>query len=278
MFWILGTIAFIFVVLLVFFQIPYSKVKNSFQRDVWRYSAGISKQQYIFTEEDIASLPESLQNHFRVCGYIGTPKMSSMTAFMSAVPLKDANDKPPLIIDYILFSVADKPVRLAYIKSSLFGIPFEGYDSTQDGVGFMKGVIGKVFTLFNHAGSEMDKGQLLTYLGECFIIPSSILNRYITWEAVDDRHVKATISYKGISGSGVFAFDDNGFVQSFQTGERARTGNDGNIDYPVWSVFYGNYTETNGIYYPDSVKAVWHESDGDLIYFEANGFEIKFQY
>ena len=39
-----------------------------------------------------------------------------------------------------LYMFAYKPVRLAYIRTSMFEIPFEGFDSLQDGTGFMKGV------------------------------------------------------------------------------------------------------------------------------------------
>jgi hypothetical protein len=160
----------------------------------------------------------------------------------------------------------------------MYGIPFEAYDSTKNGAGFMKGVFGKVFTLFNHTGAEMDKGQLLTYLGECFLVPASILNGYITWEAIDTYHAKATILHKGITGSGIFAFDDDGFVKSFQTDERGRVGTDGSVDYPVWSAVYENYTETDGIFYPESVKAVYHDDNGELVYFDANKIDKSFQY
>ncbi len=49
-----------------------------------------------------------------------------------------------MIVDYKLCSFEDKPVQLAYIRTSMYGIPFEAYDSTQDGLGSMKSVFGKV--------------------------------------------------------------------------------------------------------------------------------------
>jgi len=275
--WILCGVAFLVVATIIFFYIPYSKTKNDFQKDVRSYKERTVSTSEVFSEQDIALLPEPVQAHFRACGYIGTPKMTSMTAYMSSVPLRESNDKPPMIIDYTLFLFADEPVRLAYIKTSMFGIPFEGYDSTQNGVGFMKGVIGKIFTLFNQTGPEMDKGQLITYLGECFLIPSSILNGYITWEPIDAVHAKATIAYQGISASGVFTFGDDGFLKSFQTEERGRTGADGTIDYPKWSGVYENFTEKNGVFYPENAKAVYHEDAGDLIYFDARNINITFE-
>jgi len=146
---------------IVFFQIPYSPTRSAFQKDVQIHteqsSAMLSR---VFAEQDIAHLPEPVQNHFRVAGLIGQPMMTSTRAFMQSVPLYDAIDKPPMIIDYTLYLFAHKPVRLAYIYTSMFGIPFEGFDSTQDGVGFMKGVIGKYSLCLMKPAPKWTKGSL----------------------------------------------------------------------------------------------------------------------
>ena len=46
---------------------------------------------------------------------------------------------------------------MALIDSSMFGIPFEGYDYYQNETGGMKGVIAKAITLFDQTGADMDK-------------------------------------------------------------------------------------------------------------------------
>lgn len=53
----------------------------------------------------------------------------------------------------------------------------------------------------------MDKAQLLTYLSECFLIPSALLGGYITWESIDSAYVRAFITYKGVTGSGILTYD-----------------------------------------------------------------------
>ena len=277
MIWILCSVAALVLGVIVFFQIPYSVMRNDFQRDVQRHIEQSNIQDGIFTEQNLVRLPELVQSHFRAAGLIGQPIMTSATAMMSSATLRESNDRPPMIIDYTLYLFAYSPVRLAYIKTSMFGIPFEGYDSLQDGEGFMRGVIGKIFTLFNQTGNEMDRAQLLTYLGECFMIPSSVFGEHITWETIDETSVRATITYGGISLSGLFVFGDNGLVQSFHTTERARIGNDGSVDFPGWSAVYEDWRRgENGIYMPNSVRAIWHESGGDLVYFEASNIDFAF--
>jgi len=274
--WVIGSIAALIAGVILFFVMPFSKTKKSFERDVQKHSEQCLAQSGVFSEQEIAPLPEPVQRYFRAAGYIGKPKRTGMTAFMRAVPLKDSKEKPPMIVDYTLRVFVHTPVRLAYIKTSMFGIPFEAYDSSQNGVGFMKGALGKLFTLFNQTGPEMDKGQLLTFLGECPLLPSAILGEYITWEPIDANHAKATIACEGVSGSGIFTFSDTGFVQSFTTDERGRIGTDGSTDYPGWSIVYEDYAEENGVYIPKSVQAVWHEDDGDLVYFDAKNFDVTF--
>ncbi|MCL2572534.1 MAG: hypothetical protein FWE11_09040 [Defluviitaleaceae bacterium] len=230
----------------------------------------------IFTKEDTASLPEPVQNHFRMAGLIGKPIPNSVRAFMSSVPLYETNDKPPLNIDYTLYLFAS-PVRLAHIQTSMFGIPFEGYDSSQEGIGFMKGVIGKVFTLFNVAGPNMDSGQILTWLGEAPLLPSIFLSEYIIWETIDATSVRATLNYKGVTGSGVYTFDENGFFQSFHTKGRAKIDTNGSVEYIGWSAMYDEWQQDeNGTCAPYSVRAVWHESGGDLVYFASSGFDVVY--
>lgn len=262
--------------IIIFFKIPYSKTKNDFYNDIQKYESKFSLKSDTIENKDIIHLPKPVQRHFRVCKILGKRKMTFMKSYMESISLKESNDKSPLTIDYTLYSFSDEPIRLAYIKSSKLGIPFEGYDSLQNGQGFMKGVLGKKITLFNQVGKEMDKGQLATYLGECFLIPSSILSKYIKWESIDSKHAKSTLAYKGVKVSGVFTFDEKGFVKSFVTDERANIKNDGRIEYVKWSGIYGDYTQKNGFYSPTTMKAVWHYDNGDLIYFDAKNIAIEY--
>ena len=56
---------------------------------------------------------------------------------------------PALKIDYTQYNFVSEPSRMALIDSSMFGVPFEGYDYYQNGIRGMKGVIAKGITLFN---------------------------------------------------------------------------------------------------------------------------------
>jgi hypothetical protein len=254
----------------VFFNIPCSKTKTEFNEMAKTISAKAYNAEGVFREEDIAGLPAPVQKYYRYCGYIGTAKMSYITITYYDVDFIFDKNKP-LKIDYVQYNFAEEPDRIAYIDSSMYGIPFEGLDSYVDGAGSMKGVIAKLFTLFHQTGKTMDKSSLVTFLSENLFIPSAALQDYIVWEAIDGSHAKATISYYGISAGGVFTFNDQGEMLSFITGDREASSTDGTSEKVKWSVVCGDYEEINGIKKPTLFQAVWHYNDGDLVYFKGKG-------
>jgi len=124
----------------------------------------------------------------------------------------------------------------------------------------------------------MDQACLVTFLAESLLIPSVVLQDYITWEELDENHARATISYDGISASGIFTFEDNGAMKSFRTKDRVATGMDGSIREAEWSAVIGDYREENGIKKPQILQAIWHFPEGDWIYFNGNKTEVKIQF
>lgn len=274
MYWILGIIIVIILCILVWFNISYSPVKAEFKKFVDEELKNAQTLNKNFTEEDIIKLPLPVQKYFRYCGYIGKPKMANMKIYFKDVDFFQASRK--LKIEYTLYSFSYRPTRFALINTSLFGIPFEGIDSYKDGIGGMKGQIGKLITLFNERGKAMDKACLATYLSEGLIIPNVALQHFVTWESIDENHAKATITYYGIEAGGVFTFDDNGCMISFTTEDREYNDGKGNSRIEKWSALCSDYKDINGIKYPTVLQGVWHLAAGDLVYFDGKDMKIEY--
>lgn len=261
---------------IIFFNISYSKTKNEFKILNNILTTKASKTNEVFTSEDIKNLPSPVQRFFNHCGYIGKPKMTYMKATFKDVSFSLGRNKPTIKIDYTQYNLANEPMRLAYIDSSMYGIPFQGLDSYVNGSGKMKGVIAKLFTLFEQQGAAMDRASLATYLAECFVIPSVALQDFIAWEEIDDTHAKATISYRGVSAGGIFTFNEEGEMLLFETYDRENTSMDGTIEKVKWTAICDDYKEINGILLPTKFQAVWNYKEGDLLYFD--GRNIEFEY
>ncbi len=271
MFIALGILVILIGAIIVWFNIPYSPVKSGFRKDVENLitTNKLQTDAQVFNEQEFNHLPDAIQKYIVNCGYIGTSKMSYLKMEYHNVDFKQGKNKPTLKVDYTQYNFVKEPCRMALIDSSIFGIPFEGYDYYQNGKGGMKGVIAKVITLFNQTGADMDKACLATFLAESLFAPTILLQDYISFEKISNLQVKATINYGGQTASGIFTFNENYEMVSFVTNDRAVAGTDGKMEYVKWSALCGEYKTTeNGIKQPTKFQAVWNYPEGDFIYFD----------
>ena len=275
-------VAAIILLLAVWFNIPYSPVKAQFITDVEARAqkvTAVASEKY--TADDFKDLPPTIQKYLELNGYIGAKRYAVLSMEYRNVDFGLGVNKPRLKIDYTHTDFSDSPDRLAFIDSKMFGVPFQGYDYYMDGKGGMKGVLAKLFTLFDQTGPEMDKACLITYLAEAFFLPDALLKDFITFTQVDERTVEATITNKGVAASGVFHFNDAYEMISFTTNDRGQIAPDGTIEYIPWEAQCENYKEySDGIRRPTVFRAVWKNKDGDFIYFDGkisriNGAEVK---
>lgn len=273
---ILGILAAVILIVEIYFFQPYSALKAEFNKQVNATADKMKVSPEVFSEEDITGLPIPVQRYFMYCGYLGKPKMSYMKAEFKNVGFSIGSNQQPIQINYTQYNFVKEPVRFAFIDSSKMTVPFQGFDCFHQGTGRMKGVIAKAFTLFDQKGKEMDKASLVTVLSECLIIPNIALQHYITWEEVDDTHVKAVISYNDIQAGGIFTFNDQGEMLSFSTNDRVAIDFNGNKQYVEWTAVLENYESIDGIMQPTVLKAVWHYPEGDQTYFNGNNANIEF--
>ncbi|MEE0435166.1 MAG: DUF6544 family protein [Peptococcaceae bacterium] len=254
---------------LVWFRVPYSPLKKTFNHDVELVKQTQAKAQGVLSHQDIAHLPDALQRYLAHCGYLGQPKMSWLTIRYEDVAFIQHQNEPALRIDYTQINTASTSTRLAFIDSSLYGVPFEGYDYYLDGEGGMKGMLGKVVTLFDKRGVAMDQAALVTYLAESLFIPSALLNENIIFDEVDEHTVRVSITAYGQQASGTFLFNDDDEMICFTTKDRSMTEEDGTMTNTPWSARCGDYQlSSNGFLQPTTFSATWHLPKGEFTYFD----------
>lgn len=279
MFIAIGALLIVFGMIMIWFNIPYSRLKSDFQKDVntIMFENRLQTNDDVFSGNDFSHLPAVIQKYIQNCGYIGTPKMSYMKMEYNNVDFKQGKNGPSLKINYTQYNFVNEPCRMALIDSSMFGVPFEGYDYYQNGTGGMKGVIGKIITLFNQKGADIDKACLATFLAESMFAPEILLQDYISFEEISDFKVKAIITYGGQTASGIFTFNEQYEMISFTTNDRAAAGTDGTMEYVPWSALCGEYqTDVSGIKYPTRFQALWNYPEGDFIYFDGVISEVSY--
>jgi hypothetical protein len=260
----------------VWFSIPYSPMKSDFWQLSNKQNEDLQAMNQVFTEEEITSLPAPLQRYFRNGGFIGKTKMLNMKLTHKDVDFILSSSMPVLNIQCVQFNSAVIPERLALIDTRLYGIPFEGLDAYQSGIGSMKGVIAKGITLFHQTGEAMNMSSLVNCLAESLLMPNMALQNFMSWESIDENKVRGTISYYDISASGIFTFDETGMLTDFSTDDRLYVDTDGNIRNVPWSAVCGDYHEVDGMMQPRALKAVWHLPEGDLVYFDGHDTFVEY--
>lgn len=266
----------IFTIVIIYLSLPSSPLKYKFTQEV---KSEISKCKYsdeVFTQEDFNNLPLPVQRYLNYSGYVGKKKMANARVMYDDVKFKLGIDKPAMKVKYQHYNFVKEPARIAFINTKLYGIPFEGRDKYQNDEGVMTGVLAKLFTLFESKGEQMNQAALVTHLGESIFVPSIFLQDYVTWEAIDNFHAKATIESKGIKASGIFTFNEKGELVKFETDDRVMDSGNGIPQKARWTVEADKYIESNGIKFPSELRAVWNLPEGDFVYFDGKVVAVDY--
>ncbi|MDV3429568.1 MAG: hypothetical protein LIR50_21570 [Bacillota bacterium] len=272
---VLGIIGLIISIMVIYFNVPYSRLKGDFKNYLAESekntNAAKTAGKYVFND-----LPGCMQKFYNYTGLMKKVSSKHVSFDFRDADFVNTEMKKTLKIDYSEHIFADVPARFAFIDSSLFGIPFQGLDSFIDGKGGMKGVVAKNITLFDQRGKDMDKAALVTWLAEIIFMPSELLNGQIEIKELDKNSVSVSITYDNITVGGVYKFKDNGEIIEFITDDRAMSYTDGRIEHKKWSALYEEYTKKGELLLPDRIKAEWHLDDSDLVYF--NGGKVQYNF
>lgn len=233
-------------------------------QEINKYSVFISSE--VYQESDIASLPEPIKRFFRLCGYIGRPKIVNADVIWKESYIKLSQDKDWTELETIQFNSVINPVRIAYMKA--LSMPLEVRDIYKDGQGHMYGKLFNLIPVLNAKGKEISQSSLITLFTEILFIPGYSLQDYIVWEEIDLFKAKARFNHMGIDVTGDFYFDEAGRFLRFETNERYYKEKDGKLVKRRFSAVVSGYSSKNGLLIPNNVKIIWHLDNGDYEYFK----------
>lgn len=272
-----GVILIIIGIILIYWNITYSPYKTAFDKDMKNRLDKIVINEDVCTQEEIDKLPEPFRRHCEYIRLAGSKKNNAVNVlFHNTMFVFDSNKGTILNMDYDLWLFCDKPFRSALCKSSIFGIPFDGIDyCSDDKIGGMKGMIGKAVEIFNLYNEQMYKAGLISWLAEGSVVnPSILLSDYVTYEEIDSTHVKATITYNDVEGTGIFTFDELGRLAGFESDERQVEEVNGIMTPIGWRAKYGDYKDKGGVLIPNIMQAIKVYENKEVIYFNSKNIDI----
>lgn len=263
----------------IYWNISYSPYKAHFINNMEHRTSNIAETGESCTKSEIEKLPEALQ---RYCEYIGLKNFQKYqvcrTKFNDTKFVFNTQSGKKLNMDYDLWLFYDEPYRSAYCTSTMFGVPFDGLDyCTEDQKGGMKGIIGKAIQIFDVYDSQGYKAALISWLAESIAFnPSVLLSPYVTYEEIDDLHIKATVRCNGVTGEGIFTLNQEGAITEFYSHERQVEDINGVPTALGWRCEYEDYQENNNMRQINGVRVVKVLPDREVVYFESDDFTVQY--
>jgi hypothetical protein len=155
------------------------------------------------------------------------------------------------------------------------GINLLGRDSYTNGRGHMLIKAAGLISVADSEGPETDQGTLLRYLGEMVWFPNAAREPYITWEPVDSLAARATMTWKGVSASGIFRFTTGGEVASFEANRYYDRDGQATLEKWVVSCEPESYRQIGGARIPTRCEVVWKLKEGDFSWFRLNVLDVR---
>lgn len=269
---IFATIIILFFIISVSAQVRFEKNANN---EVDRLFNNTPKNNHgVIQKEDLVSLPEPVQKWLESAQVIGKEK--NLTVHLKQKGLMRLKDGGPWMkTEAEQYFRTDEPgfVWVANVKMAPL-LHFSGLDNFQEGKGEMSIKVLSLFPVVDAKGPEINESTLLRYLSEMQWFPMAALNSYIKWEPIDADSARATISFKGITTSGVFSINENGDVTSFKA-ERHKEVN-GEYVLTDWGGVNKEFKEFNGIRIPSKTDIIWYETTGDFNWFQLEVTDVEY--
>lgn len=211
------------------------------------------------SKADLTNLPPIVQKWLSACGAIGKAKVNTVYLKQDLLlKLKPDQDEWSRGSADQFFSVSPPAFNWKIEMKMNSFLPVSGRDRFHNGKGEM---LIKLFSLIPVADAKneakVDQATLQRFLAEIVWFPSAALSDYIEWEERDETSAKATMTYKGIEGSGIFHFDENGQFVEF-VAMRYKDASD--AEPGEWRVESTASEVRNGMRIPTACEASWVEN------------------
>jgi hypothetical protein len=215
-----------------------------------------SRSQHSITNDDLSKLPIALKKYLIKAGVIGKYK-DGHAIFKQRGRIKTSKEKGWTAFRAIQHMTASSP---NFIWSAQ-AYPLFIQDKSANGKGEVKVNLFGLKNVATFNGPKADESALARCLGELMFYPIGFLSEHISWEVLNAHSLKAKVQMNGTETEGVFYFNEEGLLSSFQA-----------LRYKDEALenFTGiaeDYKSMDGLFIPSKMKAIWNLKDGDFEYF-----------
>lgn len=229
----------------------------------------------IITDDDIKHLPQPVKTWLVHSGVVGKPDIRAGKIVQEAEIKMKPGQQKWMHATAIQYTNVEQPafIWVANVKVNNF-LFFKGRDKFLDGKGEMLIKLNAVLKVVDEKGEKINEGTIQRFLGEMVWFPSLALNEYINWEQIDDTTAKATVNYKGTTGSGTFCFNTEGDFIKFSA--LRFMGNEAEAKRFEWVLEVQDYNVFEGIKVPSEMTATWKLDTGNWTWLKLKIADIQY--
>ncbi|WP_203296122.1 DUF6544 family protein [Luteirhabdus pelagi] len=257
-----GTLANIIVVVLGILVYGAEAFQNRFEQDVQKTASASNATIELLHENDIAELPNPVQNYLRLTGIIGKPKVQSFYAEMQGTMRSEGEDWFHFTSQQ--YNALKPAARHFLMKARVKGIQTTGYHSYFDHQASMDIRLLSLFSVEKISGEALFKAETVTFLNDlCLFAPSNLLHPNLKWESINETTVKVIFNNQGVEVSAKLYFDEEGYLRNFVSNDRLDVNRHKTFRF---STPIHEFQEINGYRLPRTAEAIWHYPEGDFTY------------
>lgn len=248
---------------------------GSIKKEVKEFFSGSTEnKKEAITKADLQGLPKCVQKWLEHSNVIGKERIRTVRLKQKGL-MRMKEGQPWMSAEAEQYFTVDKPgfIWKAKVKMAPL-LYFTGRDKYYEGKGQMVIKMLSLYPVVNSTGKEMDQGTLLRYLAEMQWFPTAALSDYIKWEELDSNSARATMSYQGVTASGVFTFSEKGDLVEFGA-KRFRETNGKHV-LTDWGGRTTEYKEFNGIRISNKSDIFWKLDTGEFNWFKCEITDIEY--
>lgn len=271
-----GTIANVIITIVIVTAVANYNFKRMVHDEIKLLTKETRIQPGVITIEMLERLPKSVQAWLMHANVIGKEAIKTVHLKQKGIMRINADGKWMEVKAEQFFTV-DYPgfIWFANVDAASL-INLLGRDKYYDGRGHMLIKLFSIIPVANSKGPKIDQGTMLRYLAEIVWFPSAALSEYITWKEIGSQIAEATMEYQGVKASGIFKFDENGDVVSFEARRYYDRKDGATLENWLIEIEKNGYKEFQGIRVPVKSAVTWKLHEGDFTWYKLQITDIEY--
>lgn len=269
-----GTVANVIILTVVVASAAKFNFNKMVRQEVKNMIAASSGKAISITNEKIAKLPRVVQTWLTKSNLAGKEFPVKVHITQKGSMRNDSTSKW-MPFDAEQYFTIDNP---AFVWSATIHanplLDIVGRDKYENGKGNMLIKAASLIPIANSSGHEIDQGTLIRYMAEMIWFPHAAVSDYVTWEQLTNQRARVTMNYGGVTATGIYTFNDDGFPSRFDADRYY--GFEGTYSKQTWSIKITGYRYFNGLPIGSNSEVTWKLKEGDFTWFRLEVTDVEY--